>query len=253
MDRKVAIVTGGTGGIGAATAKLLLARGARVALIGRSMERLEKTARSLGESGDLMTIEANVAIASDVERAVQHVVDTLGQLDILVANAGAEGSVKPLLDLSSEEFGEVQTANLVGTFNSIKFAALAMQERGGAIVATGSVASTIGVAGLSAYTASKHGIAGLVKVAAIELAPAKIRVNAVAPAPIDNEMMRSIERQAMPGAEPEAAKAHFAKLNPMQRYGRNEEVACAIAFLAGDEASFITGTILSVDGGLVIQ
>ncbi|PZU12390.1 MAG: oxidoreductase [Sphingobium sp.] len=253
MEGKIAIVTGGTGGIGTATAALLLARGARVAIIGRSRERLEHVAGSLNAGDRLLPIQADVAIASEMETAVATTLTAFGGLDILVANAGTEGVVKPLLALTGEEFGDVQAVNLTGTFNSIKFAALAMQRQGGAIVATASVAALVGVAGLAAYTASKHGIAGLVKVAAIELAASNIRVNAVAPAPIDNDMMRSIERQAAPGVEEGQAKAIFSGLNPMQRYGRNEEVASAITFLASDDASFINGAILAVDGGLVIQ
>lgn len=252
MEGKVAIVTGGTGGIGGAVAELLISRGAKVIVTGRNQAKLNETATRLGGSGQLICVRADVTIERDTEMVAAMAIERFGQLDIMVANAGAEGAVKPLLTLSTAEFSDVQNTNIVGTFNSIKHAA-AMMTGGGAIVATGSVASTIGVAGLAAYTASKHAIVGLVKVAAIEFAGANIRVNAVAPAPIDNAMMRSIERQAIPDADLETAKAYFAQLNPMHRYGRNEEVARAIAFLASDEASFITGTILSVDGGLVIQ
>jgi NAD(P)-dependent dehydrogenase (short-subunit alcohol dehydrogenase family) len=252
MEGKVAIVTGGTGGIGGAVAEMLLSRGTKVIVTGRNQDKLDKMSARLNRGDSLICVRADVAVESDTQKVTSLAVEKFGQLDILVANAGVEGDVKPLVNLSCEEFAAVQMTNVVGTFNSIRHAALAMKN-GGAIVATGSVASTIGVPGLAAYSASKHAIAGLVKVAAIELAPSKIRVNAVAPAPIDNDMMRSIERQAIPDADDETRKAYFASLNPMQRYGTNEEVARAIVFLASDEASFITGSLLSVDGGLVIQ
>ncbi|AIT81474.1 SDR family NAD(P)-dependent oxidoreductase [Novosphingobium pentaromativorans] len=252
MKGKVAIVTGGTGGIGGAVAEILLSRGCKVLVTGRNQSKLDALADRLGAGDSLLCMRADVGLESDTKMVTARAVEEFGRLDILVANAGVEGDVKPLTSLTSDEFTVVQMTNVVGTFNSIKHAALAMSD-GGAIVATGSVASTVGVPGLASYTTSKHAISGLVKVAAIELAPAKIRVNAVAPAPIDNEMMRSIERQAIPDADDAARRAYFASLNPMQRYGRNEEVARAIAFLASDEASFITGALLAVDGGLVIQ
>ncbi|MFM2372385.1 MAG: hypothetical protein RIS85_2107 [Pseudomonadota bacterium] len=251
MDGKIAIVTGGTGGIGGAVAALLLEQGARVIITGRNQERLDEACHRLGQDSRLMSVLADPGIEQDASRMVKVAMDTFGRLDAFIANAGSEGTVKPLLELESTEFAEVQTVNIVGTFNSIKHAALAMRNSGGSIVVTGSVASLIGVPGMAAYSASKHAVAGLVKVAALELAPLKIRVNAVAPAPIDNDMMRSIERQVAPADAIANAQAAFAALNPMKRYGRNEEVADAILYLASDRASFINGAILTVDGGFV--
>src|SRR5262249_15001065 len=143
--------------------------------------------------------------------------------------------------------------NVRGVFCSIKAAAPAIEKRGGgAIVVTASIAGLIGSAGLAPYVASKHAVLGLVKCAAIELAPAKIRVAAIAPGPIDNRMMRSIESQAAPHA-PEAVKAGFEAKVPMGRYGTNEEIADLALFLASDEARYLTGAAFVADGGFIAQ
>ncbi|MFM2273680.1 MAG: hypothetical protein RL702_2745, partial [Pseudomonadota bacterium] len=174
----------------------------------------------------------------------------IGRIDVMVANAGSEGEVLPLTMTDVDSFDATVRANLRSTFLAIKHAGLAMAEHGGAIITMGSVTSEVGVAGIGPYAATKHGIAGLTKVAALELAGSKIRVNAVAPAPIDNAMMQSIEEKAAPG-NPGAARAGFSSLIAMRRYGTNEEVANLIAFLASDEASFITGSVYAIDGGFL--
>jgi NAD(P)-dependent dehydrogenase (short-subunit alcohol dehydrogenase family) len=145
----------------------------------------------------------------------------------------------------------VQQVNVRGTWLAIKHAAPAMIESGGgSIVCTSSVAGSVGVAGLAAYSSSKHAINGLVHVAALEFAKLGVRVNAVAPAPIDNAMMASIEKQASPD-DPSLARQGFSGLIAMGRYGTNEEVANMVAFLASDEAIYCTGSIYPVDGGFL--
>lgn len=250
---KVAIVTGGSGGIGLATARLLRQGGAKVMLAARREHALTDAVQALGEGPDLAYRITDIASEEEVRALIAATVSTFGLLDILIANAGSEGTVKLLLDLSLEEFSSVQRINIDGTFLCLKHGAKAMLDagRGGSIVVTGSVASLVGVQGLGAYAPSKHAIIGLVQVAALELAEAGIRVNAVAPAPIDNAMTRSIESMVAPPEAQADAQAGFAALNPMKRYGRNEEVAHAIAFLASDAASFINGAVLPVDGGFL--
>ncbi len=253
---KVAIVTGGSGGIGAATARILLDGGASVMIAARNEQQLEQAAGALRGGDRLAHQPVDIADEGQVIELFRQAVTRFGHVDILVANAGSEGVVKPLLDLTLSEFSAVQRTNIDGTFLCIKHGAKAMLENGnggGAIVVTGSVASLVGVQGLGAYAPSKHAIIGLVQVAALELAQTGIRVNAVAPAPIDNKMMRKIEGMVAPPEAQAQAQAGFAALNPMNRYGRNEEVAQAISFLASDAASFINGAILPVDGGFTAQ
>ena len=250
LDGKTAIITGATGGIGGATATKFLEEGANLVLAGRDEVRLQTAADKLNGGDRIAICAGQPAEQGDVERLIATATDRFGTLDIFVANAGSEGKVMPILMTSLEDFEEVQHANLRGTFLAIKHAALAMQDKGGSIVAVSSVAGEVGVAGIGAYAASKHGILGLVKVAALELAAMNIRVNAVAPAPIDNAMMQSIEGQASPD-DPSLARAQFNSLIAMGRYGKNEEVANLIAFLSSDEASYCTGSNYAVDGGFL--
>ncbi len=249
---KTAIVTGGSGGIGLAVARVLLDGGANVMLAARDAGKLADAAAQLHGGDAVQHQVTDISSEEAVKALVAATKSAFGQVDIFVANAGTEGTVKPLLDLELEEFSSVQRINVDGTFLCIKHGALAMLDSGGgAIVVTGSVASMVGVPGLGAYTPSKHAVAGLVQVAALELAEAGVRVNAVAPAPIDNAMMRKIESMVAPPEAQAAAQAGFEALIPMKRYGKNEEVAQAVAFLASDAASFVNGAILPVDGGFL--
>jgi len=251
LQDKVAIITGATGGIGGATAAAFLEAGARLMLVGRDAGRLDACTAKLGGGDRVAACVADSSGEADVARCVAETRDRFGRLDILFANAGAEGPVKPLTALSVAEFDHVQQVNVRGSWLAIKHGAPAMIESGGgSIVLTGSVVSAVGVAGLAAYSASKHAILGLARVAALELATSGVRVNVVAPAPIDNDMMKSIERQAAPD-NPAAARAGFSALIAMQRYGRNEEVARLVRFLASDEASYCTGALYPVDGGFL--
>lgn len=250
LEGKVAIVTGATGGIGGATARKLLEEGASVMLAGRSEERLNKTAEALGEPDRVALCAGQPSVEADVEALIAATAKRFGKLDIFIANAGSEGKVMPITMTSLEDFEAVQRANVNSVFLAIKHAAPVMSEAGGSIVAISSVAGVVGVAGIGAYAASKHGICGLAKVAALELAPSKVRVNCIAPAPIDNAMMQSIEGQASPD-DPSLARTGFTALIAMGRYGTNEEVANLAAFLASDEASYCTGGVYAVDGGFL--
>ncbi|MEM7689535.1 MAG: SDR family oxidoreductase [Pseudomonadota bacterium] len=250
LQGKVAIITGATGGIGGAAARKLLSEGASVMLAGRDEARLQAAADGL-DAGDKVAICAGQpSQEADVEALIAATRDRFGGLDVFVANAGSEGKVMPITMTSLEDFEAVQHANITSVFLAIKHAGAAMAESGGSIVSVASVAGVVGVAGIGAYAASKHGIAGLTKVGALELAAAKVRVNCVAPAPIDNAMMQSIEGQASPD-DPSLARSGFTALIAMGRYGTNEEVANLVSFLGSDEASYCTGGVYAVDGGFL--
>jgi NAD(P)-dependent dehydrogenase (short-subunit alcohol dehydrogenase family) len=246
LDGKVAIVTGAAGGIGGATARLFLDLGAKVMLTDRDGARL-----SAREGDNVATSAADCTDESAIEALVAATVERFGKLDIMVANAGIEGVLKPADQLSIDEFEQVLKVNVIGVWLAIKHAAPAMKSGGGgAIVAMSSVAGAIGFPGMAAYTASKHAVFGLVKTAAQELAPANIRVNAVAPGPIDNRMMQSLGDQ-LGGGDPAGFRSFIESRVPMGRYGTNEEIAQLIAFLASDAASYCTGGLYLADGGYV--
>lgn len=251
LEGKRAVITGATGGIGEAAARRLLAEGATVMLAARSTERLATVAERLC-SDKVYTCATDVSIEKDCKALAEKSIAVMGGIDILFANAGFEGSIKPLLEIEQEEFDAVQNTNIRGTWLTMKHCIPNMLIRGGSVVVTSSVAGKVGIPGLGAYVASKHALIGLVEVASLELAEHGVRVNAIAPAPIDNAMMRSIEEQAAPGS-PQAAKQGFEALIALKRYGTDEEVAAMVAFLASDDASFCTGGVYPIDGGFLAQ
>jgi 3alpha(or 20beta)-hydroxysteroid dehydrogenase len=248
LQGKVAIITGAAGGIGRAAARKFVAEGAQVWLTDLEPGPLSELAGELGagwSAGDISLEKTNAEMVSGC-------VARFGGVDILFANAGTEGRVKPLIELTPAEFDHVLAINVRGTWLSLRAAVPEMRKRGrGSIVATSSIAGLIGSQGLGVYVASKHAVMGLVKSAAIELAPLRIRVNAVNPGPIDNRMMRSIEGQIAPGAA-EQVKAGFTGLVPLGRYGTNEEIANVALFLASEESAYCTGASFVADGGFVV-
>lgn len=251
LNGKVAIVTGATGGIGSAAAKLFVAEGAKVLLVDRDIRTLEGFAIELGPNAGC--IAGDVASAEDSHAYVRSAVRTFGGVDVLFANAGIEGPVAPLVDLTPEQFAKVWSVNVRGVFLGIKFAAPEIAARGGgSIVITSSVAALVGSRGLGAYVTSKHALTGLMRTAALELAPQHIRVNTVNPGPIDNRMMRSIAEQAQP-ADPAAVRQGFESQIALGRYGSNEEIARLALFLAGPDSSYCTGNVFVADGGFTVQ
>ncbi|MEN8375887.1 MAG: SDR family NAD(P)-dependent oxidoreductase [Gemmatimonadota bacterium] len=249
MDGKVALITGASSGIGRATALEFAARGTAVGLMARREDELVALAAEIEAGGGrAVALRADVSVESDVEGAVASVVEAFGRFDFGVNNAGIEGEFPPITELTEEQWDSVLDINLKGTFLCIKHEARAMLEAGsgGAIVNVGSVNSFFGFAGGGPYASSKHGQVGLTTSASAELAPQGIRVNIVCPGFVDTAMHHRV--RDLFGDEPIdgmiQAGVH------QNRAGRAEEIAKAIAFLCSDDATYITGTTLTPDGGL---
>jgi NAD(P)-dependent dehydrogenase (short-subunit alcohol dehydrogenase family) len=249
LDGKVAIITGATGGIGEATANRFLEEGACVMLVGRSEEKLGETRQRLSGFDKVAASVADTTDEQATAAAVAATIRAFGGVDILLANAGTEGKIAPIEEQTVENFESVLRTNVIGVWLSMKYCVEPMKSRGnGSMIALSSIAGVIGVPAGAPYFASKHAVCGLVKTAALELGPFNIRVNAIAPGPIDNRMIRSIETQLSPD-NADAVREGFSQMIAMKRYGTNEEVANLALFLASDEASYCTGSIHMIDGG----
>jgi NAD(P)-dependent dehydrogenase (short-subunit alcohol dehydrogenase family) len=237
---KVALVTGAARGIGLATAKRFLADGWRVALLDIERQLLDDAVAALADPGHTLAIHCDVSDAAAVADAIAAVQGRFGRLDALVNNAGI-AVFAPLLETQDQDWNRVLAVNLTGPFLCTKAAAPLMREHGGAIVNITSISAVRASTLRSAYGTSKAGLAHLTKQLAVELASLGIRVNAVAPGPVDTAMAKAVH-------SPEI-RADYHDAIPLNRYGLEEELAEAIFFLCSDRASYITGQILAVDGG----
>lgn len=245
---KVALITGASSGIGRATAQAFAARGAKVAVAARREELLAELADDIDEPGGEATyLRTDVSVEEDVEELVAHTMDTFGRLDFGVNCAGTEGPIASLLDMPTEEWESVVDVNLKGMFLCMKYEARAMLEGdpGGAIVNVGSVNSFLGSEAGTAYASSKHGQVGLTTSASAELATQDIRVNIICPGVIDTPMHHRLREQV----GDELYDTLLQESVHQQRAGQPEEIANAILFLCSEEASYITGSALTADGG----
>lgn len=243
LEGKVAVITGGNSGIGLATAKRLRDEGAKVAILGRSQKTLDEAVKGIGNG--VVAVQGDVAKLGDVDKFYTEVSKKLGKIDILFVNAGV-AKFAPLAETSESTYDENFDTNIKGAYFTIQ-KALPLLNDGASIILNTSVAGQTGVAGASAYSATKAALRSLARTAAAELVGRGIRVNTVAPGPIATPIFG---RTGMPQeAVDEFAKQIIAKV-PMKRFGQPEEVAGAVAFLASQDASYITGVEINVDGGI---
>jgi NAD(P)-dependent dehydrogenase (short-subunit alcohol dehydrogenase family) len=243
FENKVVLITGGTRGIGFATAKLFAADGARVVIVGRDQAKTTEAARDVpgrGEAGD-------VSIAADCERILARTLNLHSRLDILVNCAGVIFRNRTVENTTEEEWDKTFDVNVKGTFLMSKYALPSLRETKGCIVNVSSYVGLVGFAGGSAYAASKAAILNLTRSMALDHAKEGIRANAVCPGSVDTDMIHAAWQQF---GDVELAKKLWAEKHPLGRIASAEEVARTILFLASKEASFITGTGLVVDGGI---
>ena len=249
LKNKVAVITGGSGGIGLAAGKIFALEGAKVLLVDLDDEILRQAVKGIGSDAVDYTV-ADVTRPKQVQRYINTAVDRFGGIDIFVANAGITGDVMPITELPVDNFDKVMAVNVRGVWLGMKYVIPQMQERGGgSIIITSSVAGLRGGIRMSAYVASKHAVIGIMRSAAIECGPMGIRVNTVNPGPIETPMVRSLESSYYT-KDPEKSKKVITSVTALKRYGTPEEVAALMLFLAGDESRYCTGGVYMVDGGL---
>ena len=240
LNGKVAIITGASRGIGAASARIFAASGAKVVLAARDEDATAALAKDiLSTGGQAVAVPTDVGDPPSVERLVQRALDVYGRLDVAFNNAGDGHMPTPLADIKVEDFERAVRVNLTGVFLSMKYEIPAMlRSGGGAIVNMSSTAGLNGVKGIAGYVAGKHGIIGLTKTAALDYAQLNIRVNAIAPGPILTHRLKQLK-----------SRDQVASAVPMRRIGEPEEVAYTAAWLCSEHASFITGAAIPIDGG----
>jgi NAD(P)-dependent dehydrogenase (short-subunit alcohol dehydrogenase family) len=251
VSGKIALVTGAGAGIGRATALKFAEEGARVVV--SDIKGHEETAELIKKAGgDASAVKADVSRTTEVNAMVAHAVATYGRLDCACNNAGIEGKIAPFLEQTDENFDRVIAVNLRSVFLCLRAEIGEMvKSGGGAIVNLASIAGLIGFPGLSPYVASKHGINGLTKNAALEYSKLGVRVNSICPGGIDTRMLDSLADQATSGKM--TSTQMMGPLHPIGRIGTPDEVAELIVWLCSPKASFMTGTNIPIDGGFVAQ
>lgn len=238
------LVTGGASGIGLATCAHLVECGAQVAVWDLDRTQVDLAVSSLGKGCKGYVVD--VTNAARVEAAMAETISDFGQIHGAFNNAGIGSATLPLAEMSEEDFDRVVAVDLKGVWLCMKHELLHFQQHGGAVVNNASVAGLVALGGQSAYTASKHGVVGLTKVGAVEYAPAGVRVNAVCPGAVKTPILNHLEEAGID-------EGALAAMAPMARIGHPDEIAKAVAWLLSDNASFVTGLAMSIDGGWSAQ
>ncbi|MBV9817917.1 MAG: SDR family oxidoreductase [Solirubrobacterales bacterium] len=244
---KVALITGGESGIGLATAKLFVAEGARVHLVGIDEDKLKAAADEIGADRALAST-ADVTDEEAVKAAFAAGAERFGTYDVLFSNAGVSGAISKIVDFPSEDFLRTISVHMLGAFHILKHGTPLLAD-GGSVTITSSVVGLVGFGDLSAYVAAKHGQVGLMRSAAKELAPRRIRVNTLHPRPTSTAFQDAIEMTATGQSQEEAARA-FDEMIPLGRHTTPEEIAQAVLYLSSDAGAMVTSHTLSIDGGM---
>jgi NAD(P)-dependent dehydrogenase (short-subunit alcohol dehydrogenase family) len=246
LDGKAAIITGGEGSIGMATARAFVAEGASVFLAGIAEPELKSGAAELG--GNAAWAVTDVTDSGQVKAAVDAALDRFGRLDVVVANAGVSGAIAPIADYPEDAFDRTLAVHVRGAFLLCKHAVPHLAA-GASVIITSSVVGLMAAPHIAGYSTAKHAQVGLMRTLAAELAPRGIRVNTIHPGPVDNEFQHGIEVMAT-GADRDKAATIFNQMIPLARHAAPTEIARAMVYLASDDSSFMTGATLAVDGGM---
>ena len=248
LEGKVALITGGTSGIGTATAEAFAKEGAKVVISGRREDKGEDVVKAINDQGgEAIFIRADVQKSVDIKNMIARTIESFGRLDYAINNAGVEQNMTPFLDQTEEDYDFVMGTNVKGVWLSMKYEIEEMlKSGGGAIVNISSIFGIVAMANIPLYVASKHAVIGLTKSTALEFAQQNIRVNAVLPGAIKTPMIDRF-------AKDEETVQYLNSLHPVGRVGKPQEVADACIWLCSDKASFITGSSIRVDGGFTAQ
>lgn len=256
LENKSFIITGGASGLGLAAAISVAQKGGKLTLVDLNADGLkaaEQEVKNAVANAEVITVEANVADEQQVQNYVDKHVEAYGSIDGFFNNAGIEGKQNLTENFTNDEFQKVLAVNLTGVFLGMEKVLKVMAEQGhGSIVNTASVGGIRGVGNQSGYAAAKHGVVGLTRNSAIEYGEKGVTINAIAPGAIMTAMVEGSLKQ-MAGDDWEAAGQEFVQPNPMKRFGKPEEVGALVAFLLGNEAGFINGTVIPIDGGQHIK
>jgi NAD(P)-dependent dehydrogenase (short-subunit alcohol dehydrogenase family) len=249
LEGKVCVITGGAGSVGLASASLFLREGAKVMLVDNNEESLARAAEGLKAASDVVgTVKADVSNTQETQNYIKQTVARWGKIDVLFSNAGNNGTTKPITDFPEEIFDAVMAVNVRGSFLACKYGLPQMND-GGSIIITSSIMGVTSSPNACAYVTSKHALVGLMRAVAKEVAMRRIRVNILAPGPIDNAFQTEIEKRISAVTGQDGTAMINARI-PLGRHAKAEEIARSALFLASDQSSFSTGSIFHADGGM---